>query len=242
MTPDAHAAWNGRPPLCSGTAVQRAEIGTLSIAVRLPSGTYFATARHVIGGASNETEQVKVFREGNQWSLTNDLMRPTAADEPGAAQILASLDVAFLEANVDAHNLTPDAASASTSIGTLTAGDEVWLRGCRHDHWIRTTYLRDFAPDDEAHFNSGLAREHAGIIDLTPLGTADAQPGNSGTAVWLRVGDVWCAVGHLVAVSELAPLVLVVRYRSAFAALGLDPVVVTTTAQAAPAPPRAVPA
>jgi len=240
ITPDSHSAWSGSPPLKSGLCIQRpdpqqAEVGTLSVAVTFDSGTYFATARHVVGNPPDHVEAMPIYRSTGKWEPTNALQLLTPELEPGAQALLGELDLSFMKAGVAVQNVPPDAARVSASIGVATEGADLWIRGCRHPRWIQTTYLRAFEPEDEADFLPGLRRDHAGIVDLTPLGAASDQPGNSGSALWLRVGDVWCAVGHLVAVSKRAPKGLIVLYRSAFEALGfgMTCVVTNSTANAA---------
>lgn len=221
FTPEPHASWNSVPPLRSGLGI--AEEGTLGIAVRLPSGRFFTSARHVVGDPPATPTPVSVFRSSGDWQTTVSLSRLDSGTEPGDPTLLARHDLALLLCTTSTANVTPDDTAALPSFGVVLAGDPLEIRGARHTDWIETTYQADFGPE-HAPFFANLAAfsgEHYGIIDLAPLGTDAAQHGNSGSVLWIKHTGGYAAVGHLVAVSQDRPIALIITYRKTFQILGL---------------------
>ncbi len=224
FTPEPHSAWSGAPPLRSGLAIERAERGTLGVALQIGGDTYFTAARHVSGLAPAVPESVGVFRTSGDYQTAPELLCLDAASEPGDSAVEASLDLALLKANVGATNGTPDGSPPQPGFGVAATGDQLRLRGCRHANWVTTTYEGDFDASFAPFFDplSSFDTEHFGIIDLTPLGAATVQQGNSGTVLWLSTAQGFLVVGHLVAVSFVKNLALIVQYRSAFERIQLQ--------------------
>lgn len=220
FTPQSHAQWNGTSPPRSGLAIESEEFGTLGVALRVAGTTYFTCARHVAGDSPPAVPQpVGVCRTNGSYIAAQSLLRQKA--EPALASDLDNLDLAFLQAPSDARNVLPN-GHALGAIGVVVAGDQLEIRGCRHADWITTTYQSHFIEEYKASFDAlPYDLDHFGIIELGPLGPASQQPGNSGSVLWLNDGGGFQAVGHLVQVSLVHPIALIVRYRSAFEALGL---------------------
>lgn len=221
--PEPHARWNGKLPLRGGLGIELARRGTLGAAVTFADTHYFTAARHVVGVADTSVVAVRVSRNGSAWEPSDGLVRLDAESEPGAAHLLAQADLTLLRTSAPLLNTTPSARRPRSGFGEAVAGSRVWLRGCRHRDWIETTYEGRFRRRHERLFERHfLDHRQLGVIDLEALGPASVQQGNSGTTVW-QVDDDDCAVlGHLAAVSFVKRKGLIVLYRMAFVALGLD--------------------
>ena len=82
-------------------------------------------------------------------------------------------------------------------------------------------YQEDYGPQHDPFFTGlDLRRDALGIIDLSLVGNASGQPGNSGSAIWRDSATGPQLVGHLVGVSTDASFGLVVRYARVFGLLG----------------------
>lgn len=223
FVPKSHAAWNGALPLRSGVSIEKRRRGTAGLALTLGTDSYLTAARHVVGRAPRQNELVSVFHTDGSFQTSSELRHLERAAEPGAAHLLFRQDLSLLGLSAPALNVTPNGAPAYPGFGVATRGDAVWVRGARHEDWVRTIYRDDFAERHEDLFDvRGLDRGHLGVLELRPLGPAQLQEGNSGAIVWEVTPGACFALGHLVAVSYRAPLVLMVLYRSAFRALGLE--------------------
>ena len=217
FTPETHSAWSGSPPLRSGLAIERAERGTLGVALSIDGDTYFTAARHVTGPAPQAPQNVRILRSSGDYKRAPELRCLDAASEPGDSAIEAKLDLALLKAADILKNQTPDGSQPQPGFGVAATGDELQLRGCRHANWVTTSYQGDFDASHAPFFDPlPFETEHFGVIDLAPLGAAAVQQGNSGTVLWLSTTHGFVVVGHLVAVSFVKNLALVVQYRSAF--------------------------
>jgi hypothetical protein len=221
ITPQAHATWDGVSSLRGGLAVHRALEGTLGVALRFAGGqTFFTCARHVAGIPPLNPDAVEVFR-GGAFQAVSSLLRLPLAQEAGDPSVLRRCDLTLLRAPADIRNDPPDSTTPNDTIAAPVPGESVSLRGCLHEDWKQTVYQEDYGPQHDPFFIGMRFRKDAlGIIDLSLVGNANSQAGNSGSAIWRDSPTGPQLVGHLVAVSTAAPFGLVVRYDRVFSLLG----------------------
>ena len=211
--------WDRTSPLTNGLGVSRLCKATLGAPVRCGGGSYLICSAHVMGETSNpEGESPSVYTAEGWIACPQLVLRPTA-NQPGAGGSIAPsrLDIAFVEVACPAR-ATVFGNRVGRAIAAPTTGCELSLLGCLDGCWHICTLVSkrvtDPAYDDDPEVNS-----HFGVITLPRR--ADPWTGDSGSPVWVRIGDACHCAGHLVAVRSDGQFGVIVLYGAAFETLGI---------------------